>query len=421
MILPNNRASELLGKDKNKAAKAAEHIINTPDIEAWKCLIDNADYLFGYIKEKAGKFLAKAINKDNIEKVFSLFSYHSYDWDGYLVQALSDYSDENLNIKFLELLKTGTDQEKAYAAKYFCFVDDKNAASVLFDTAKSDFQPLKINSAEALGNLKDEFSYNYFIGKLQSLDDWDKIEAAQFLANYGNKNAAVPMLKAMSESGMKEHIAGEIAGFINLFEFFENPDMEIQLLTLEAFDNILSGMAEIWPLTVLIDFKIYECIDKLIEITNKNPDSLLSGKYAQLLLKARTKVILFVENSQYTFDEEKAILNELEEIYHLLVSENEEFWNKQYENINKELMEADSKRKISAISIINELELKDSVPYLIKLLSNVSESEMIICESIMTLAKMNHLNDISNMNEVLSRVENQNIAAIIKSALDITK
>ena len=42
MNLPNKWASDLLGKDRQKAQIAAEHIINTPDIEAWQCLIDNS-------------------------------------------------------------------------------------------------------------------------------------------------------------------------------------------------------------------------------------------------------------------------------------------------------------------------------------------------------------------------------------------
>jgi len=417
MNLPNKWTSELLNKDKSKAEKAAQHIINTPDIEAWRCLIDNSDYLFSYVKDKAGKHLVKAINKENLEKVFSLLNYHSPDWDGFIAQAFSQYSDENLNNRFLELLKTGTQQEKAYAAKYFCFIDYENTANSLFEVAKSDYQPLKINAAEALGKLKDQFSYSYFIDNLKSIDDWEKIESAQFLANYGNKDAVIPMLKAMSESGMGEHIAGEIAGFINILEYFENVDYEIQLLALEAFDNILSGIAEVWTLGVLLDFNIFECIEKLIELANKNPDSSLSGKYAQLLLKSKTKIILFMENSQYTFDEEKSVLGELEEIFHLLLSEGNDFWDQQTKNINKELVVVDPKRKISAISVISEMELESSLPYILGILSNRIESEIVICEAVIALSKMNYLENIEDVNKLVSSIKDPNICAIIQNTL----
>ncbi|MDD3012149.1 MAG: hypothetical protein PHC34_00410 [Candidatus Gastranaerophilales bacterium] len=421
MNLPNRWTSELLGKDKFKAEKAAQHIINTPDIEAWICLIDNSDYLFSYIKEKAGNLFLKTINKDNLEKVFPLLKYHSPDWDGCFAQAFSKYSDESLNLKLLELLKTGTPQEKAYAAKYFCFAEYKDAAVSLFEAAKSDYQPLKINAAEALGKLNDLFSYNYFLDNLKSLDDWEKIESAQFLASYGNKDAVIPMLKSMSESDMEEHIAGEIAGFINILEYFENVDYEIQLLAFEAFDNILSGIAEIWTLGVLQDFKIYECIEKLIELANNNPDSSLSGKYAQLLLKSKTKIILFMENSQYTFDEEKSVLSELEEIFHLLLSEGNEFWDKQIKNINKELVVVDQKRKIAAISVISELELENSLPYILGLLSNNIESEVVICEAVIALSKMHYLDNIEDINELLSKINDPNIGAIIQNTLSKTE
>lgn len=417
MNLPNNWTSELLGKDKNKAEKAAQHIINTSDIDAWRCLVDNSDYLFSYIKDKAGKFLVNAIVKDNLEKVFPLLNYHSPDWDGCIAQALSKFSDENLNIKVLNLLKAGTEQEKAYAAKYFCFIKYEDAAVTLFEAAKSDYQPLKVNAAQALGELKDQFSYMYFIDNLASMDDWEKIESAQFLANYGNKDALVPMLKSMSESNMAEHIAGEIAGFVNIFEYFENVDYEIQLLALEAFDNILAGIAEIWTLSVLLDFKIYECVEKLIELANKNQDGSLSGKYAQLLLKAKSKMILFMENSQYTFDEEKSVLSELEEIFNLLLSEGNEFWDLQVKNVNKELIVTDSKRKIAAISVISEIELSSSIPYLVEILSNNHESEVVICEAVMALSKMRHLENIDDINELISRFKDPNIVAIIQSAL----
>jgi len=417
MNLPNKWTSELLGKDKLKAELAAQHIINTSDIDAWRCLIDNSDYLFSYIKEKAGKLLEKVINKDNMEKIFPLLNYHSPDWDEYIAQAFSKYSDTSLDLRFLELLKTGSLQEKAYAAKYFCLVNNQDAASSLFETAKLDYQPLKINSAEALGKLKDLFSYNYFIDNLKSLDDWEKIESAQFLANYGNKDAVIPMLRAMSESGMGEHIAGEIAGFVNILDYFENTDYEIQLLSLEAFDNILSGIAEVWTLGVLLDFKIYDCIEKLIELANKNPDSSLSGKYAQLLLKSKTKVILFMENSQYTFDEEKTVLNELEEIFHLLLSEGNEFWDQQAKHINKELVVVDSKRKIAAINVISEMELEDSLPYILGILSNNIESEVVICEAVIALSKMHYLDNIEDINKLIARIKDPNIGAIIKNTL----
>jgi HEAT repeat protein len=416
MNLPNKKTSELLGKDKNKAEKAAQHIINNADIEAWKCLIDNSDYLFSHIKAKTANLISKSITKDNIENVFLLLQYHSSDWDECIMHALAKFSDDSLNKRVLELLKSGSQEEKAYAAKYFYFVDYSESANVLFETAKSDYQPLTINSAQALGKLKDQFSYNFFIERLNSEDDWEKIEAAQFLAHYGDKEAVIPMLKAMSQSNMGEHIAGEICSLVNIHDYFENSDYFIQLLSLEAFDNILSGLAEVWTLSAILDFKIYETLENLIKLANSQPECSLSGKYAQLLLKAKSKVILFMENSQYTFDEEKPVISELEEIFHLLLTEGNEFWDKQVSNINKELIVQDQKRKLSAISVICELELENSLPYLVSMLSDKNESDVVICEAVLALSKMKSINNIDDIDSLISRIEDKNIAAIINSA-----
>ena len=95
------------------------------------------------------------------------------------------------------------------------------------------YQPLKNNAAEALGKLNDENSYNIFIEKLKSEDDWDRIDAADFLASYGKHDAVYPMLKAMASSKMAEHIAGYVASLSNLSDIFEK-EGEYQELALEA-------------------------------------------------------------------------------------------------------------------------------------------------------------------------------------------
>lgn len=416
MNLPNKLAAELVGKDKNKSKNAAEQIINKPDKEAWKCLVDNSDYIFSHIKQKSANLLTSCINKENLNNVFSLLQFHSPDWDDIIMESIAGYSDDELNNKFVELLKKGENVEKAYAAKYFSFVHKPDTAKILFETAQSDYLPLNINSAQALGKLKDEFSYKFFIEKLDTGDDWEKIDAAQFLAHYGNKEALVPMLKAMSKSNMSEHIAGEICSFVNIHEYFYDSDYYIQQLSLEAFDNILSGLAEIWSLGVVLDFKVYESLEKIIKLADTQPDCSLSGKYAQLLLKAKSKFILFMENSQYTFDEEKYVISELEEIFHLLLSEDEEFWDKQANNINRELILQDQKRKLSAINIISELELSNSIPYLINILSDINETDVIICESALALSKMSYIDKVNDINLVISRIKDPNLAAVIKNS-----
>ena len=416
MNLPNQWVSDLIGKDNQKGKEAAEHILNTPDLEAWKSLIENSDYLFGYIKEKAGIKIVNAANKDNLVNIFEMLKYHSPDWDGFIAEIFVKMSDENINSRLLSLLQTGSKEEKAYAAKYFTLITDDEAKQALFEAAKSTFQPLKNNAAEALGKLKDDISYKYFLDKLKSEDEWDKIEAADFLASYGNTEAVYPMLKAMSTSKMAEHIAGHIATMVSLSTIFEK-DSDYQALALEGFDNILSGLAEIWSLGVIFDFKLYENIEKLIYLTHQDPSSPMIGRYAQLLLKAKSKIDLFIDNSEYTFDEERTVLNELEELHQLLYCESDDFWNDQVKNLHFELETSNEKRNLATLILFEELNLREYTPNIINLISKPDINDIILCEAITTLSKFGAISQIANHDSLLTRIKDPNLLAIIENSL----
>ncbi len=416
MKLENQVAGDLLGKNRQKSLEAAKTIINTPDIDAWKCLLENSDYIFSYIKDKAGKLLANEINSENVEKVIKLFKFHKDYWDEYIAEGLSKYSGIELNEKMLEILKTGFIEEKTYAARYFCLVNYPEAALELFNASKSYYQPLKSNSAEALGMLKNEESYNYYINQLKSEDEWERIEAAQFLAKYGNKDAAISILEAMENSGMAELIAGEIATLTDICELFSSEDEKTRELALEAMDNILSGVPEVWPLGVILDFNIFDSLQCLIALAKERRQGNLAGRYAQILLKANQKFTMFISNSQYTYDEENDILAELDEIYHLLNYEDRAFWDSQFQKLLKELETDSKKRKLAAISVLGEMESEESVPCLIKATLKQGEDEVVITELISALAKMGQTREI-DQELLVSRIKDPNLIAVVKNAL----
>lgn len=416
MNLPNLTTSELLGKNNEKSRKAAENIINNADIEAWQCLMENTDVLFTYIKEKAGQKLIQAINKDNLENIFKLFKKHEGDWDDYIAEGLSKFASAELNHKMIEILKTGTVEEQTYAARYFCHINEPEAAEALFEASKKYYLPLRNNSAQALGNLEHKESYEFYLNTLKSDDEWEKIEAAQFLANYGNKEATLAILEAMSNSGMAELIAGEIAMLTDIHALFMEKDEKTGLLALEALDNIISGIPEIWPMGVILDFKIFECIENLISLAKRDSEDSLAGKYAQILIKTRQKTSMFIENSQYTYDEERDILAELDEIHHLLIYEEEDFWENQIQNLYKELDTDDTKRKLAALAVINELGLENSAPYLIRTALKHDENEAVICEAVSALAKIGKAGQIDK-DTLLARIKDPNLQAFVNDKL----
>jgi len=413
MNLPNPIVSDLVGKNNDKASKAAQIIINNADIEAWQCLLENSDFLFSFIKEKAGMRIIQAINKDSLENVFKLFKKHEGDWDDYIAQALCQFSGPELNYKMLEILKEGSIEEQTYAARYFCYVKEPEAIDALFEASKKYYLPLRNNAAEALGKLEDKNSYDFYFNILKSDDEWEKIEAVQFLANYGNKDAIVPILEAMSNSGMAELIAGEIAMLTDIHTLFDERDEKTRLLALEALDNILSGIPEVWPMSVILDFKLFDCMESLINLAKRDPESSLCGKYSQILIKTRQKVTLFIENSQYTYDEEKDILAELDEIYHLLIYENDGFWDNQVQNLYKELNTNDVKRKLSALAVISELALEESAPSLIRVALRPDENETVVSEAVSALAKIGKIEDIDK-DLLLGRIKDPNLLAYVQ-------
>lgn len=416
MNLSNKTTSDLLGKNKEKARKAAESIINNIDIEAWQCLMENTDFLFSFVKEKAGELLIQAINKDNLENVFHFFKKHEGDWDDYIAEALGNFSSPELNCKMIELLKSGSVEEQTYAAKYFCYIKEPQAADALFESSKKYYLPLRNNAARALGFLNNRESYDYYLNILKSEDEWEKIEAAQFLANYGDQEASLAILEAMSNSGMAELIAGEIAMLTDIHLLFNGKNEKTRLLALEAMDNIISGIPEIWTMSTILDFKIYECVECLINLVKKDPEDVLAGKYAQILIKTKQKIAMFVENSQYTYDEENDVLAEIEEINHLFIFEEEDFWDNQIKNLYKELITDDTKRKLSALAVISELELEESAPYLARLLLKQDENEAVLCEAISILAKIGKTEDIDK-ETLLQRVKDPNLLAVINNKL----
>lgn len=417
MNLSNKWTSDLLNKDKNKSKAAAEHILNDSDVEAWKCLIENSEYIFDFIKQKIGNLIFDAINENNYKNIFSFFKYHSPEWDECLVRALSDFSDQDINQAMLDILNNGSEHEKAYAAKYFSYVQISEAADSLFKSALCEYQPLKVNAANALGLLHDENSYNYFLEKLEKGDDWEKVDASQFLAVYGNKNAMVNILRAMKGSGMSEYIAGEAAVLDDLQNYFESSDAELKNLALEGFDNILSGLGESWTLDALLDFKVFETVENLVYLVNNHCDESFLGKYSQLLLKARSKINLLIENDIYKFDQNKDALGELSEIQGLLASQNEKFWNFQIDNINKELQINDIGRKLSAISLVGDLKIKSAFENLASILALECETDVIICETVLSIKKMDMISNVSSIDKAIARIKDPNLLAVAKNAL----
>ncbi len=300
---------KLTGKNKNDYEAVAKHLVDDCDVELFKELVDNDDFLFDFVKNNVAQRLENAVNQNNYQNLIEFLKYYSQSYEDAIVGSLVKYADEDLTDLMLDKFENGCDNEKAYAAKYFAKIQDPLAYEFLRLNSYSDNEFLAQNCAMTLGAWHDEKSFDEAIEKLQNSDDFEKLSAVKFLTAYGDKKAVPKLFEAMKNSTMAENIAGEIPYLVPLYELIKS-DYENALLAIIYITNALS---EILPLSVVFDFELFEVFEDLI---NNHEDS----KMAITLLNAKGKFETLTENDEYLFDEDKNTKNEIFDIKKLLNS-----------------------------------------------------------------------------------------------------
>ena len=300
---------KLTGKNKNDYEAVAKHLIDDCDVELFKELVDNDDFLFDFVKNNVAQRLENAVNQNNYQNLVEFLKYYSQSYEDVIVGSLVKFADEDLTDLMLDKFENGCDNEKAYAAKYFAKIQDPLAYEFLRLNSYSDNEFLAQNCAMTLGAWHDEKSYDEAIEKLQNSDDFEKLSAVKFLTAYGDKKAVPKLFEAMKNSTMAENIAGEIPYLVPLYELIKS-DYENALL---AIIYITNALGEILPLSVVFDFELFEVFENLI---NNHEDS----KMAITLLNAKGKFETLTENDEYLFDEDKNTKNEIFDIKKLLNS-----------------------------------------------------------------------------------------------------
>lgn len=300
---------KLTGKNKNDYETVAKHLVDDCDVELFKELVDNDDFLFDFVKNNVAQRLENAVNQNNYQNLTEFLKYYSQSYEDAIVGSLVKYADEDLTDLMLDKFENGCDNEKAYAAKYFAKIQDPLAYEFLRLNSYSDNEFLAQNCAMTLGAWRDEKSFDEAIEKLQNTDDFEKLSAVKFLTAYGDKKAVPKLFEAMKTSTMAENISGEIPYLVPLYELIKT-DYENALL---AIIYITNALGEILPLSVVFDFELFEVFEELI---NNHDDS----KFAITLLNARDKFDTLTENDEYLYDEDKNTKNEIFDIKKLLNS-----------------------------------------------------------------------------------------------------
>ena len=382
---------KLTGKNKNDYEAVAKHLVDDCDVELFKELVDNDDFLFDFVKNNVAQRLENAVNQNNYQNLIEFLKYYSQSYEDAIVGSLVKYADEDLTDLMLDKFENGCDNEKTYVAKYFAKVQDPLAYEFLRLNSYSDNEFLAQNCAMTLGAWHDEKSFDEAIEKLQNSDDFEKLSAVKFLTAYGDKKAVPMLFEAMKTSTMAENISGEIPYLVPLYELIKT-DYENTLL---AIIYITNALGEILPLSVVFDFELFEVFEELI---NNHDDS----KFAITLLNASDKFDTLTENDEYLYDEDKNTKNEIFDIKKLLNSAKKKDLEKY---INDELRE-DSPFVFTALDFAtDELAIRE----LLK-----SNNQTLILKTAEVLKSLGNFDETARTVALL-KVTDINIKAIIRA------
>ena len=383
---------QLTGKNKDEYERAAAHIVDNADINAFEDLVSKDDFLFDFVKQNVSKRLQNACNEHNYKNLLKFLKFYSSSYDNFIAEIFAKFGDEQLKNTMYELLKNGSESEKAYAAKYFSLVKDERVIDLLKEYSYSENEALSYNCATALAALNERTCIENAYQKLNSKDDFEALSAVKFLSAYGEIDALDKIFDVMKKSSVSEYIASEI-GYMDSFLSLINTKYHENALL--AINNILQGLGEIVPISNIFIFQLYEIFEKLIfsEPCSKN---------AIILLTAKNKFNQLTENDEYLFDEDKNTKDEVNAIKDLLNSNIDD----NLDDFIKSEINENSDFVFTALELITN-------PEMARPLLN-SKNQTLILKSIEVIKSLNDLSQ-NDKDIALANVSDENIKLIIQA------
>lgn len=383
----SDKLKKLTGKNPKDFEPVAFDVINIPDVELFKELIDNEDFLFDFIKQNVANRLAKVCNSSNYLNLLQFLKYYSPSYEDVIISNLVKFSDEDLTDKMLAIFEDGTDDEKTYCAKYFSIVQDSLALDFLKENAYSENSSLSANCATALALFGDTESKNEALLKLKSDDEFEKLDGVRFLVSYGDKSVIPAIVDVMKTSSFAENIAGDLLYLTDLFSLYKTNKTD----ALFVFNSVINGLGEILGLAQIFDFRLYEFIEMLLK---EQTDS----EIAVVLANAKDKFNTLTENDEYLFDETKDVKQEVMDIKQLLSSF----------KVNQSLINAELKSE--SLFVFTALEFANNESDIRGLL--ISANQTVVLKALEMLKQMNSLTK-EDKNLALSSVTSEDIKSVI--------
>lgn len=383
----SDKLKKLTGKNPKDFEPVAFDVINIPDVELFKELIDNEDFLFDFIKQNVANRLAKVCNSSNYLNLLQFLKYYSPSYEDVIISNLVKFSDEDLTDKMLAIFEDGTDDEKTYCAKYFSIVQDSLALDFLKENAYSENSSLSANCATALALFGDTESKNEALVKLKSDDEFEKLDGVRFLVSYGDKSVIPAIVDVMKTSSFAENIAGDLLYLTDLFSLYKTNKTD----ALFVFNSVINGLGEILGLAQIFDFRLYEFIEMLLK---EQTDS----EIAVVLANAKDKFNTLTENDEYLFEETKDVKQEVMDIKQLLSSF----------KVNQSLINAELKSE--SLFVFTALEFSNNESAIRGLL--ISANQTVVLKALEMLKQMNSLTK-EDKNLALSSVTSEDIKSVI--------
>lgn len=385
----SDKLRKLTGKNPKEFTPVAFNVINNPDVDVFAELVEHEDYLFDFVKQNVANRLNNACNSSNYLNLLKFLKYYSPSYEEFIVSNLAKFADEDLTDKMLEIFENGNISEKTYCAKFFSCIQDPLAIDLLKANSYSENSALRTNCAATLAILGDEASYKEAITKLHSNDEFEKLDAVEFLVAYGKKDAVADILEVMKTSSLAENIAGEIVYLTDLTELLK----ENSTNGLFVLNSIINGLGEILSLGQVFDFQIYEAIEYL-------KSTKLTSEIAVVLLNAKDKFNTITENNEYLYDETKEVKQEVADIKALLAS----FEEQALRALVPDELKSDS------LFVYTALEFSSNPETVRSLLDSTNQT--VILKALETLKTMNRLTN-EDKNIALNSISNEDIKSII--------
>ena len=293
----------LTGKNPAESEQAAKILVDTPDIELFKKLVKQDDFLFDFIKANVAKRIANACNEHNYMNLLRFFDYHTQSYDGIIASILYEYGGEELLPEIKEFFLSDNNSNKAYALKFFSLLPKDRLYDILpavREAALSDDNSVSNNAIEVLSGVNDVISKENALKQLESTDEFEQYNAVKFLVTYGAKDSLPRIIDVMKKSSLSENIAAEIP-FLTDLETILAQDFDLAVLIL---CHIVNAIPEIIQPSAVIEYNLLEIFENLYY------DNLTSSS-ALLLRMAKEKFESLGENEEYLFDCDKNTKDEV--------------------------------------------------------------------------------------------------------------